>query len=417
MNGQTHAQKSKAFFGRTAVGMSSLEESLLVIVDCSRMSVRSREDFFLNSRDRIAQGEFLRKIEEELTDILKNNQDLRDLSARRRNEDVASKLKDSKPFEDVLKSIFSKSPSLAALLGGTGRLPNPFRPEKVKKGKEFIPKLHPSYFRFQNKQYRQVLERTTPLNMRSRVIFETDVANDYFDRRQSAGEHILRPFYEGPTPNHTLNPHSGAVTLTLDLPKGARVGDSFAYESIVQDETLVEPFINQFVVSVGPPQKPSGTGGKHRKRSTGGQGEEEIPRGLALPKPVPVYESEWEKYGFDKLSSLRIVHYPSDSASDSGTYDYFINMDNIHLKAELKATKEDPEILKARWTYGVVIIGMSLLKDLTTSQQANINGRLTEGDDEISPTEFVGKTVSAIAPVLLPLIEHLGALSDEDVKN
>ena len=153
VNGQMHGQKSKAFFSRKDVGMNRLENSLLVIVDCSRISGRSREDLFMNSRDRMEQGPFLREIEDTLASILKSNHDLRALRERRRSEDIDSKLKDSKPFEDVLKSILSKSPSLAALFGGIGRLPNPFKPERIKGGKDFHPKPHPSYFRFHNKEY------------------------------------------------------------------------------------------------------------------------------------------------------------------------------------------------------------------------------------------------------------------------
>ena len=300
--------------------MNRLEDSLLVIVDCSRISGRSREDLFMNSRDRMEQGPFLREIEDTLASILKNNHDLRALRERRRSEDIDSKLKDSKPFEDVLKSILSKSPSLAALFGGIGRLPNPFKPERIKGGKDFHPKPHPSYFRFHNKEYGYVLERTTALNMRSRVVFETDVSNDYFKRAQYPGEHVLRPLYEGPTPNHTLNPHSGTVTLNLKLPDGANVGDSFEYESIVRDETLSEPFINRFKVLAGPYQEPSGGGGKPREHPTNGQGNEDVPHGLAMPTPILVYESEWKIYEFDKYSALKVVTDQSDKEGQPASH-------------------------------------------------------------------------------------------------
>ena len=415
VNGQMHGSLSKAFFSRTAAGMNRLEDSLLVVVDCSRISGRGREDLFMNSRDRMQQGEFLEKIKDELASILKNNQDLRDLKARRRSEEIESKLKDSKPLEDVLKSIFSKYPSMAALFGGTGHLPNPFKPEKIKNGKEFRPRLHPSYFRFQKKDYGQVLERTTPLGMRSRVMFETDVSNDYFDRIQDPGEHQLQPLYEGPTPNHSLNPHSGTFTLNVALPDKANIGDSFGYEFRVQDETLVEPFVNRFIVSVGPPQKASGGNGKRSKHPTGGQGNEDIPKGLDIPTPILVYESEWDKYGFNSHSALKVVNDQIDEEDESASYIYYINMDNIHLKAELKATKENLEIVKARWQYGMVLIGMALLRGVTTSKDSSPNGHVSEDDSEISIEENVGKNAAAIAPVLLPLIEHLGALTEEDV--
>ena len=123
VNGQTHGNISKAFFSRKTVGMNRLEDSLLVVVDCSRISGRRKEDLFMNSRDRMEQGEFLKAIQNALASILRSDPDLRELSAQRRSEDLESKLKDSKPFEEVLRSILQKSPSLATLFGGTGRLP------------------------------------------------------------------------------------------------------------------------------------------------------------------------------------------------------------------------------------------------------------------------------------------------------
>ena len=125
VNGQTHGSLPKRFFGRRSVGMNRLDDSILVIVDCSRIDGRSREDLFMNSRDRMERGDFLTAIERELESILKGNQLLRDLRERRRAEDVASNLQDSKPFREVLESILRKSPSLATLFGGTGPLSDP----------------------------------------------------------------------------------------------------------------------------------------------------------------------------------------------------------------------------------------------------------------------------------------------------
>ena len=414
VNGQMHGQRSRSFFSRKDVGMNRLEDSLLVFVDCSRISGRSREDLFMNSRDRMEQGPFLREIEDTLASILKNNHDLRALRERRRSEDIESKLKDSKPFEDVLKHILSKSRSLAELFGGMGRLPNPFKPEKVKGGKDFHPKPHPSYFRFHNKEYGYVLERTTALNMRSRIVFESDVSNDYFKRAQYPGDHVLRPLYEGATPNHTLNPHSGTVTLNLKLPDGASVGDTFEYESIVRDETLFEPFVNRFKISVGPYQEPSGGNGRPREHPTNGQGNEEVPSGLAMPIPILVYEPQWGTYGFDKYSALKVVTDPSEDEGQPGSHTYYINMDNVYLKTELKDTKHDPKIMKDRWIYGIVLIGLALLRNTNASGGASTNSHVIEDDPEASKEETVGKVATAIAPVLLPLIEYLGALSEED---
>ena len=66
--------------------------------------------------------------------------------------------------------------------------------------------------------------------MRSRVMFETDVGNDYFTRGEFQGKMILRPcdqdLANGLVPNNTFNLQSGVATLNLALPTSASVGDA-----------------------------------------------------------------------------------------------------------------------------------------------------------------------------------------------
>ncbi len=420
VNGQTHGSLSRRFFSRRSVGMNRLEDSMLVIVDCSRIGGRHREDLFMNSRDRMERGEFLSAIEREIESILKGNKLLRDLRERRRAEDVASTLQDSKPFKEVLESILRKSPSLTNLFGGTGPLSDPFKSKRIKAGSQFSGKQHPSIFRFRNLDYGNELQRTTAANMRSRIMFETDVVNDYFSRGEYAGEHVLhsqdRAPLNGPIPDHTLNLHDGTATLNLNLPRGAKVGDSYRYELVVGDVTLVEPFVNSFVISVGPHQENSGGNGTRRPRSSGEEGGEEALHGLALPTPVLVYEQDWDRYGFDRNSALKAIHdLTDDGDGGSGSHTYYINMDNVFLNTELKVTKLDTDIVKSRWQYGMVIVGMALLRALNGPDATNGAAHSLEDSNGMTPEEEMAKATAAIAPVLLPLIEHLGALSDQDL--
>ena len=84
VNGQTHGSLTRRFFARTSVGMGRLEDSILILVDCTNISGRKREDLFMNSRDRMEQGEFLHAIEKQIESILKEHSSLRELRERRR---------------------------------------------------------------------------------------------------------------------------------------------------------------------------------------------------------------------------------------------------------------------------------------------------------------------------------------------
>ena len=228
--------------------------------------------------------------------------------------------------------------------------------------------------------------------------------NDYFSRAQYPGRQTLRSLDERPPndmiPDHTLNPRDGVVTLNLGLPVGASEGESFRYQLVVQDDTLVDPFVNSFVVTVGPYQKER-DGGDSPPTPPAAQ------QGLAIPTPILVYESDWKAYGFDRDSALKAVYDEPDE--EEAHYTYYVNMDNVYLNTELKATRENPEIVKSRWQFGMVLIGMALLRDRADSAASD------EDSNSAIPEEEVFKTTAAIAPVLLPLIEHLGTLSDEEL--
>ena len=409
VNGQTHGYLRQSFFARKAVGMSQLQDSILVVLDCTEISGRAREDLFMNSRDRLEQGEFLGNIQNELERLLRESQSLRDLRERRRQEDIEDRLADSKPLVKVLEQIVRKSPSLAALFRISGPLPDPFKSKSTTAKKSFVGKYHPTFFRFRNHDYGKELLRTTPINMRSRIAFETDVANDYFKRSRLPGRQVLRsldvPDSQAEVPDHTLNLDNGVATLNLSLPANAREGDAFRYQLSIEDETLIVPFENSFLVSVGPFQEPSGGGGGRKDRTDTGDGTGESPRGLALPNTIDVREEDWENRGFDKYSALQVIQLPPDDDEDGDRYDYYINMDNVYLKSELNANRQRDRMLSDRWRYGVVLIGMALLQSSDDKVQE---------ESDSSPFEQISSTMRAIAPVILPLIEHLGAISVED---
>jgi hypothetical protein len=106
--------------------MSYLAPSLIVILECSRLSRRTIENLFMNSRDRLADEELAHEILDELADVIKTQPGLRLLRERRRQEDIAGKIADEKPLQDVLEQILKRSPALAQIFLAGTRLSNPF---------------------------------------------------------------------------------------------------------------------------------------------------------------------------------------------------------------------------------------------------------------------------------------------------
>lgn len=131
VNGQTHGHLTEDFFKRSRVGLAYLADSILVIVDCTAISGRGRELLFMNSRDRLRDGDLRKEVEQELEDLLKNHPGLRALRERRRREEIESRLEDSKPLEQILETLLKQSPTLANLFLFGKHASNPFKQTKT----------------------------------------------------------------------------------------------------------------------------------------------------------------------------------------------------------------------------------------------------------------------------------------------
>lgn len=103
----------------------------------------------------------------------------------------------------------------------------------------------------------------------------------------------------------------------------------------------------------------------------------------------------------------------ADEKTGVAAYDFYVNADNIFLQTELKSTKQDPRLVKAKFKYGMTLVGLGALRaaaDGTTHNPSDPDGN---GDSEarsLSGEEIVAVAGDAIAPMLLPMIDSLGGL-------
>lgn len=416
INGQTHGHLTPDFFRRKKkVGLSYLADSLLVIVDCSNISGRAREDLFMNSRDRLSNVDLRNKIEEELEGILKNHEGLRDLKERRRREEIESIVSDSKPLEKILESVLKKSPALSALFLKGDRASNPFKSKSVEqKQRVFKGKKYPTHFKFKGKDYGKEINRECHSNMRFRIAFETDAENDYFKRDKDQGEFHLfmcNDNEEIPVPDHSITLHNGIANLTVKLPDNCQIGDTVEYISITTDATQLFPFSNRFWIKINKPMETNP--GPSSRRSPPGQkpgNEREISSGISLPEIKPLREADWSTLSpsFDRYSALRVIDSGEENNGQS-VYDFFVNLDNIYLKNELKGNKKDPKVIESRFQYALVLVGLALLQDSITSEEFAATKEENVDVNNEAQIEAISKL---LAPIMLPMIDTLGDIEE-----
>lgn len=408
VNGQAHGFLPKTFFERKSVGMSYLADSILILIDCSKIEKRKQEDLFMNSRDRLSGGVLQDEIEQQLEGIIKNHQGLRALREKRRREDIENKLQDSRPLADVLENIIKKSPSLSSLFTQGVRIKNPFNFAGVTEKGEFNGREFPTYLKLVKEYTREKPKPCHINNKRFRVQYETDAENDYFNRDKEPGELTLK-INGNSIEDYSLNLWNGLATLNIGLPSDVRIGDTLCLKTEVVDISRIEPFSDEFYIKVEEQQETNGgNNGERKKPSNDERGEDrQKPTYLDIPNAWEVRKNEWGKHYFNEKSALKVV----DAGEQTG-YDFYINMDNIYLQMEIKANvKIDPNLLEARFKYGMVLIGISLLDFEEKRKKAEKSAQ--QENDDTSIYEKISQFSIAVSPTLLPMISSLGDLEIE----
>ncbi|MFC1721755.1 hypothetical protein ACFL0Z_02485 [Patescibacteria group bacterium] len=404
VNGQAHGSLPKNFFERKSVGMSYLADSILVTIDCSRVSPREQEKLFMPSRDRLAGTPFRSAFEKKIESEVKNHQGLRALQNRRRQEALEDKLTDAKPMVEVIEKIIKKSPTLSSLFLSGVRIKNPFSLKDVGDQDDFEGKRYPSYFSLK-KKYSKQNPKQCHIKRRFRIQYETDAENDYFNRDSEPGELTLR-LNGDVVQDYSLNLWNGLATLTITLPGDVGVGDVRRFEVSVSDATQVDSFSSDFFIRVIDEVDAKGTKSLRKKPPSDKAGKDRQKEAyLDMPEIIEIRREDWakEEYGdfrFSQDSALKVR-----STGEGNGYDFFINMDNACLKNEMKAvTKIEPEILEARYKFGMVLLGISIL-DFDTKRQKEDQ----ESDKGwVAVDEKVSQLTEALSPILLPMISSLG---------
>ena len=98
-------------------------------------------------------------------------------------------------------------------------------------------------------------------------------------------------------------------------------------------------------------------------------------------------------------------------------------MDNRYLQTDMKYTNEDARLLGAKFIYGNVLIGLGLIREYrehekkAKMEKPESNGIVGSGmsNGEFTVEDYVKQTTKALAPFILPMINNLGALSENDV--
>jgi hypothetical protein len=431
INGQAQGYVKANLFARKKVGLQRLSKDLLVVLDCSSITVMEQHDMFMPSRDRLVEDNaFATEVEKKIEAVLREHPGLRLLKNERHKLDVEEQLADNKPLEDALKRVLKSSPSLARIFGLGQRLHNPFKPEtKEESDKKFEGKQHPTFFRFAGKEDGELLARAAHLESRVRIAFDTDVVDDYFTRKIDRGQKEFFCIMKGkrvPLTDYTgPNLADGRANLTLDLPEGMKAGDVLELKLTVRDPVMTDAvFVNEAKLAILAALEDDDSHKSKKKKPPADKpgDKQDGAAGIDFPevKWVKHDAPNWKNY-FETLDDcLRIIDDGEENEKGKAEPDYtfYLNEDNKALQNELKTTKLPVAVVKKQFEVGVVLIGMAMLHDDKTRKSQKPSEDEEKGEAEKKDDDAVSRNAAqftrAIAPIILPMIQSLGDLADEE---
>lgn len=424
LNGQAHGSFHERFFSRQNVGMGYLKDSLVVLVECDAMADDDRAKLFMNSRDRLRETEFRQQLENKLEALLGGHRGLIDLRDTRQQDEIEQSLQEDSPLTDALSEIIEDSPSLSSLFvpgdilhDPTDGDPNPDGEEQGS-GEEdqedpFEGEWFPTFFNVVEEHKKRVV----PKNAKTASIrFETDAENDYFERGSKPGTFVLTR-NGGQITDYSISLWNGEVTLRLEWKEDAPVSDpedglEMRYNVTVSDPSRRNrPFVDQFKLEVGPEREFS-KGGSGKDGSGEMDGDNPIkPTGLSIPDPVFVEREEWDEYqfNFNEDEAMFVAWLGEENG-----YRFYVNGGNRFLERYLEHEAEPghAEVIKAKFKYSLMLLGLAMLSDLAEEQgvDGGLGKYVQTPDDEPEIQDKINEMARAAARVIIPTLERLDDL-------
>jgi hypothetical protein len=379
VNGQVHGGLGRRFCSREAVRLDFLKNDLMVVLNCTDLPARIREDLFMPSRDRLRECAAKKAFEEALETYLADHEELARLNLRRREEELRDRLADDRPLTEALKNVIDASPELRELFKMGTQMTTPSQPgDRIE---AFVGLRFPTYFR-PDRLPTDAEDWVVgcPLRGEAWARFVTDAVNDYFTRVSEPGTITVIPSVAF----GRVLLHDGQATLVFRCPPHTAVGSVIDVAVEVTDPSRKGPFHHALKLCVTEAQSKKETEERDPPPKSGA---------LALPKIVEVNEDGWEAAEFDPESGLTM------QLDVDGGLLAKVNVANEYLKRSLARTPEpDWEVTRKRFVYGLVLAGISLWQEF---------------DDREDKDELIRSSTTALARVLLPMITVLGALEPE----
>ncbi len=391
INGQTHGTFGRSFI-KTRASKPRLSRSLLVSIDCTDIVGTLQHDTFMPSRDRMRINEITTQITEDLAGILRNDETLKQIDNERYQKLIEKSVDDSEFANKIVGRLIETNRDLIKYLKLGGKLTHPSKPGEKKATPKF--EDFPTLLNIKGwKDSKGLYVKEIPINStNSKIDFELDAPDDYFDRDWAPGELIFRPqeCFGG------RKQKDGILRIKLFPMKDTKICDEHLVEVEVTRYANSSLFA-KFMIKYTKPTPLVESKPATRK--------EKLPelQELGLPEPKLVHRDGWNEHGWTGEDVVKIEARENGNTPLSDLK-IFINMDNddlIAFKRRGDFISKAVNAVDKSYEIGVLLYSLTSYIEL-------LNKKSELKSNEFEPVDIVPIVMKGISKALLDMIWNPG---------
>ena len=185
VNGQVQFKQNRAYISQTC-RFPGLKDRIVIIVDSSDLSESAHNDVWKGDRENIRATDIGQIYTNEITKVIRDSPYLKELQQRIAREEMENLTEESQTT--LFQNLVDSDPSIAQLLPGGSlvTLPGNIGRGGIDEPEEYQGNYSPTFLRLIGRAVRENGAEIA-VDGRRRVLFDTDVVNDYLTRPDNRG--------------------------------------------------------------------------------------------------------------------------------------------------------------------------------------------------------------------------------------
>ncbi|WP_438297889.1 hypothetical protein [Sporosarcina sp. FA15] len=326
----------------SSLGLSSVRNSLMIVLDFPDIHPSFKKDLFMTDRERLLDKEPLKLIKNYLKAYLEGSDELHEFKNKRIEDGLKNTLSnDSEDLKELMNKWVSKNPSLLKGLmtgqlvvgGGTEKSPRSRGPKTKTPKVPIILKEEPTHFTLKMKKNEGLYQKKVTQNTNFTINFTTDAPENYFDRTENPVD--LKISFEGKEIDSnfvkSMKPGVFSITFTKDFSRKLK---ECQVKVFISCDTTGFDFNNEFTLIITKKED-----GPHPGNNKMG---------------LPDYREISLSTGYDGVTEETAAMLDGELV--------LINVDNKYLKAHLQGLKDsesDGMFAKALYVYSMLFSTIS----------------------------------------------------------